>query len=266
MSGQAKAETIVAPVPISQRHVDRWFYIGAALFVILLGVAGFAPSLLDRSMRNDPPSRLVIVHGAVAAGWLLLFLVQATLIATRRTSVHRRLGAIAPALMIAMVGLAFQTTLEMVRRGHDLSGDLFRPAAAPGAPVPSVAEADGGFGAFVAALNFGILVAVGWSHRRRPQIHKRLMLLALLSLAAVPLLHLGGYVVGRWPELLWPVRTLPVAANLLLFAGAVHDKVTIGRVHPISVWVPLALVAMVPFTVAVSLSTPWRQLVAWLAG
>jgi uncharacterized membrane protein YozB (DUF420 family) len=247
-------------------RVDSWFYIGVAMFVLFLNVAGFGPSLLDRSMRNGPPSRLVIIHGVVAVAWLLLFLAQATLVATRRTSMHRRLGAIAPALAVLMVALVIETTLEMLRRGNDLSGDLFRPLAAPGAQVPSVAEADGGLGAFVAALTFGILVAAGWWHRRRPQIHKRLMLVALLSLTGTPLLHLGGYVVGQWPELLWPVRALPLAGNLLLFAGAAHDKITTGRVHPISLWVPLAIIVATLFTLAVSLSAPWRQFAAWLAG
>lgn len=234
--------------------------------MILIQIAGFGPSLADRSMRNEGPSWLVIIHGAVAGAWLLLFLGQATLVATRRTSIHRRLGAIAPTLMVVMVVLIFQTTIEMVRRGHDLSGDLLRPAAAPGAPVPSVADVDGGLGAFMIALIFGILVAAGWWYRRRPEIHRRLMLLALLSLAGTPLLHLGGYLVGRWPDLLWPVRVLPLVGNLLLFAGAVHDKVTTGRAHPISMWVPLAIIVVMLSTFAVSQSAPWHEFAAWLAG
>ena len=250
----------------SRRRVDHWFYIAVGLLVILLNVAGFGPSLLDESMRNSRPSSLLVIHGVVASAWLLLFLAQATLVATGRTSIHRRLGAIAPALTVVMIVLVFQTTIEMVRRGYDLSGDLFRPAAAPGAPVPSVAEVDGGLGAFVGALNFGVLVAAGWWYRRQPEIHKRLMLVALLSLASVPLLHLAGYVVGRWPDLFGLARLAPFAANLLLLAGAVHDKVTRGRIHPISVWVPLALIAVMLFASAVALSAPWREFAAWLAG
>jgi hypothetical protein len=215
------------------------------VFVIVLHVAGFGPSLLDQSMRNGQPSLLVIVHGAVAGAWLLLFLTQATLVATGRTSIHRRLGAIAPALTVVMVVLIFQTTIEMMRRGYDLSGDVLRPAAAaPGAPVPSVAEVDGGLNGFVSALNFGVLVAAGWWYRRRPEIHQRLMR----------------------PDLFGPASVAPFAANLLLFAGGVHDKVTRGRIHPISVWVPLALIAMMLIGFAVAPSAPWRQFSAWLAG
>jgi uncharacterized membrane protein YozB (DUF420 family) len=263
-------EVTVKTIPATTRNrwqVDHWFYIAVTLLVILLQVAGFGPSLLDQSMRNGRPSSLVVIHGVVASAWLLLFLAQATLVATGRTSVHRRLGAIALALTAVMIVLVFQMTIEMVRRGHDLSGDLMRRAAAPGAPVPSVAERDGGLGGLVAALNFGVLVAAGWWYRRRPEIHKRLMLVALLSLTIVPLGHLAGYVVGRWPDLYGPARFAPFAGILLLFAGAVHDKVTRGRIHPVSVWVPLAFISVgLLVGAAVAPSAPWRQFVAWLAG
>jgi hypothetical protein len=252
--------------PASRRwRVDHWFYIAVAVLVIVLHVAGFGPALIDESMRNDQPSLLVIVHGLVAGAWLLLFLAQATLVATGRTSIHRRLGVVAPALTVGMVVLIFQTTIELVRRGYDLSGDLLRPSAAPGSPVPSAAELDGGLNGFVAALNFGILVAAGWWYRRRPEFHKRLMLVALLSLTSVPLLHLAGYVIGRWPDLFGPASVAPFVANLLLFAGAVHDKVTRGRIHPISVWVPLALIAVTLIAAAVAPSAPWRHFSTWLA-
>ena len=76
----------------------------------------------------------------------------------------------------------------------------------------------------------------------------------------------GTSVVGRWPDLFGPARLAPFAANLLLFAGAVHDKVTRGRIHPVSVWVPLALIAVTLFAAAVALSAPSREFAAWLAG
>jgi hypothetical protein len=198
----------------------RSLYGATAAFVILLNVVSFGPSLLDRSMRNGPPSSLVMVHGLVGSAWLLLFLAQTTLAATGRISMHRRLGAAVPVLALILIVLTFQTTIEMVRRGHDLSGDLFRPAGPPGGPVPPAAEMDGGLGAFMSSLNVGILVAAGWWNRRRPEIHKRLMLIALLSLAGVPLLHLVGCAVGRWPDLSGPaVMAVPfIGANLLLFA------------------------------------------------
>ena len=160
---RAATVTTISPARGSRRRVDHWFYIAAVLLVIFLHVAGVGPSLLDGSTRNSQPASLVVIRGVVAGAWLTLFLAQATLVAAGRTSIHRRLGAIAPALTVVMVVLIFQTTIELVRRGYDLSGDVLRPAAAaPGAPVPSVAEVDGGLNGFVSALNFGMLVAAGW--------------------------------------------------------------------------------------------------------
>jgi hypothetical protein len=85
----------------SQWRVVRWFYISAGLFMIVISVAGFGPSLIDQSRRNAAPTPLVIAHGIVAGAWLLLFLTQASLIATKRTAVHRCLGMTGPVLVVA---------------------------------------------------------------------------------------------------------------------------------------------------------------------
>jgi hypothetical protein len=80
-------------------------------------------------------------------------------------------------------------------------------------------------------------------------------------------LHLAGYVIGRWPDLFGPASVAPFGANLLLFAGAVHVKVTRGRIHPVSLWVPVGLITVTTLiAVAVVPSAPWRQVSAWLAG
>jgi len=60
-----------------------------------------------------------------------------------------------------------------------------------------------------------------------------------------------------------PSRFAPFPGILLLFAGAVHDKVTRGRIHPVSVWVPLAFIS-VGLLVGAAVAAPWRQFVAWL--
>ena len=95
-----------APAPVQRRRtVDHWFYMGVALFVILLAAVGFGPSIVDESRRNGPATPLVITHAIVAAAWLMLFLTQVTLVATGRTAVHRRLGLLGPVLALAMIVL-----------------------------------------------------------------------------------------------------------------------------------------------------------------
>ena len=135
-------ETATLPVAAARPEVNRHqmksrFYVGAAVFVILLNVAGFAPSLIDQSRRVAPPTWLVTAHGALAGAWLLFFLIQATLVATRRTAIHRRLGVAGPFIAFAMIAVGSMTVIDLARRGYDLSGDIARAAVAPGSPAPT---------------------------------------------------------------------------------------------------------------------------------
>jgi hypothetical protein len=247
--------------------VGRWLYVGSAIFVILVHLAGFGPSVFDESKRNGSPTLLVTAHAAAACAWLAFFFVQAMLVVLRRTAVHRRLGSAGAVLTIVTVGLVFPTVIEMSRRGYDLSGDLGRAGTAPGTPPPAAEDlAVGILAPFLGAVNFGALVAAGLWFRHRAEIHKRLMLLALLSLTLVPLIHLSGYLAGQWPGLYSPLTiAVPVVANLLLFTVAVHDKMTRGRIHPVSLWAPVLWIAVVAVVVVtIQPSATWRQLALWL--
>jgi hypothetical protein len=263
MPSQATASTD-APATWSRWRVDRWFYISVALFMILLSVVGFGPSIINQSRRNAPLTPLVTAHGIAVGVWLLLFCAQATLIATRRLAVHRRLGMVAAGLAIVMIVLGYLASMELARRGHDLSGDLMHAFARPGARLPGAPTLL--LFPFAELLNFGVLVAAGLWYRRRPDIHKRLMLLALVPLAGEPIVHFVGYLTGDWPALRGAGRIVgPATTLLLLSVSAIHDRVSQGRIHPVSLWVPVLLFAwmnLLPFVVLPS--STWREFAAWL--
>ena len=245
------------------------FYIGAAAFVITVCIAGFGPSLIDQSRRTGSPTALMTAHGVITSVWLLLFLVQAILVAVRRTNGHRRLGVIGGIVGLAMIVIGVLALIEGARRGYDLSGDLGRATIPPGSPRPMGEDAIAGtFGGFLGFFVFGALVAAGLWFRDRPEIHKRLMVLALLDLTFVPLLHLSGYLIGHWPRLYAPLSVaVPLVSSLLLFAPAIHDKATLGRMHPVSLWMPLVVLGGTGVLFAVvQPSAAWRQVSVWLVG
>lgn len=266
--------TSAGPVSTSRAgaRTRSWFAVGTAAFVILLHFTGFGPSTVDPAVRNGPPSAMVIAHVVVAGAWLLLFLTQTMLVATGRTAIHRRLGVVGPFLTLAMVALIVSTVIADSRRGYDFSGDLLRGAFAPGtAPVGDEllrAAAIGMLAPLLAALNFTLTVAAGLWYRRRPEIHSRLMLLSLLSLTIVPVIHMGGHMIAHWPSQYGVITTMiPVVGNALLFIVAGRDWITRRRIHPISLWVPIALI--VEFGLVVGLLTPtpaWRRVAEWLVG
>lgn len=245
------------------RRVESWFYIGVALMMILFNGVAFVPPLFDPSGRSVPLplTPLVTAHAAVSVAWLLLFLLQAGLVATGRTHVHRRTGALGAVLAVAFVVLGSLSVVEEARRGFDLSGDLGRLPPAPGSVEPRATQ----LGVLIFFLQFAVLVGVALWYRNRPAIHKRLMLIALLgALTPTPVAHLIGHWLGpqQWAGFLFPVSL----AFFLSFA-LLHDRITEGRVHPVSLCASLVVFGSTAlFNVAIIGTGAWRQFSAWLIG
>jgi hypothetical protein len=257
-----KRAVIASSTTDSERRAGHWFYISVALLVIITSVAAFAPSILDQPGRTLPLTWLVAAHGVVTGGWVVLFLVQATLIATKRTSVHRRLGAAGLLLAAVMVVLGYQVTIGFGRRGLDLSGDVLRAISRSGS------RRDPATMLFPLAelVNFAALVAVGVWYRHRPDVHKRLMLFALTVLVIEPVLHLVGHLSGHTPMLRGKGPRISGPLMLvLLCASAVNDRLSRGRVHPVSLVTPILMVAWQMVIVFVVFpSKLWHTCAAWL--
>jgi hypothetical protein len=240
---------------------DRWFSVSVALMMILLNIVAFTPSLVDPSRRNAPLplTPLVLLHAVVSAGWLLLFLAQTTLAATSRVTTHRRVGVVGAALSAAVVVLGVLVVMAQAQRGFDLSGDIAR------LPLPAGVD---GLSATVALLffpvQFGILVGAALWYRYRPRIHKRLMLFAALAgITPTPVAHLIGHWVGPQP---WADALFPLSALFFVSLIAVHDRVTEGRVHPVTLWLGILVVVMERVvTLGVQRTEAWRSFARWLA-
>src|SRR4026209_628286 len=78
--------------PVLQRHP---FYIGASLLMGLIAVVGFWPTYFGPLVTGTIAQPLLIhIHATVFTGWLVLFLTQAVLAATKQVTWHLRLGEI----------------------------------------------------------------------------------------------------------------------------------------------------------------------------
>src|SRR5579871_2878924 len=220
---------------------ERRYFTVMALVMIAISVAGFLPAIVDPSSRRAPLTPLAAVHGVVYFAWLVLFLVQTRLVAMRRIVVHRRLGIVGVVLLAAMVPLGYVTTIEMVRRGFDLSGDQ---------NVDHYAHAgyiDPQYGAvfnLYGLVAFTVLAAAGLVFRRRSEIHRRFMLYATILLMAAPITHFWGHLnvfkhVG--PQLGALLVVAPMA--MLMFSCVVRDYVVMRRVHPLTLALSIILIA-----------------------
>lgn len=109
---------------------------------------------------------------------------------------------------------------------------------------------------------FGALVASAVFLRRRPQAHKRLMLLATLSLlgAAAARLPLSYHLPGV------PLLYAFVVIDVLILVGVLHDLATRHRVHPAYIWGGLLIVVSEPLRLAIGSRHAWLAFATLLVG
>ncbi|WIG56319.1 MAG: hypothetical protein OJF61_002107 [Rhodanobacteraceae bacterium] len=159
------------PARALPRLHDRRLFIGASIGIIAIVFVGFARSYFLRPLfHRDSLPLLLHVHGLVMFAWFALFFVQTCLIETHRVSLHRKLGIIGVSLAIVMLFLSPYVAFHAAARdvhAHD--------------PAAEFDLAILGYDCVIVAL-FAGFVACAIAMRRRGDFHKRLMLLATLSL------------------------------------------------------------------------------------
>ena len=231
----------------------RIFYVGVAGTLLMLVLVGFAPPYsASVSAGTLPP--FLHVHAAVFLFWTVLLLVQASLVARGSVALHRRLGVLGASLLPVMLVLGYMTTVFGARRGHPVwkvSGQLV-PEGFPFAD--SLAFMAVPLGDLVLLAAFGAIAV--W-HRKRPEIHKRAMLLAGIGCMVPP-------AAGRLP-FGDPIAPTVLAFVVLLAACLVHDHYERGRLHPLNLWGSIAILASVPARVALAQTAAWHSFAEWMA-
>lgn len=150
-----------------RRH--RAFFPAMSLLLIVLVFLGFAPTYYMRPASAGAIAPYLHVHGAAVTAWFLLLVLQTALIATRRRSVHRRLGIAGAGIATVIVALnplvvAWSVAHQVPRQTIELTalivvGDLLLMAI---------------FAVFVA-------LAIRW--RSYPETHSRMLMLASMAVA-----------------------------------------------------------------------------------
>jgi hypothetical protein len=243
-----------APPELRQKvFVERWFFIGMALAMLATSTAGFMPSLVHTAGRRAPISLLAAAHGIVFFAWLLIFLVQSRLVASRRVAPHRKLGLASVIVLALMIPLAYTTTFAMVRRAFDLSGDLridHDPLYESIFPFSNI-------------LIFSVLVIAALAYRRRPEIHKRFILFANIELMPAPLAHLIGHT--PWLASL-PAAIIMIPISMFVIAAVARDVLLARQVHPLTWGLALLRLFSGPFEAGpIGSSAAWHHFASWLS-
>ena len=225
------------------RADEHRFFTGLSLVMLGLAVAGFSRTYLlvpwlGLPAGARPLSRLLHLHAAVAFGWCVLFLVQAWLVASGRTPQHRRLGAFGVALYGALVLLGPFVAVDST--------------VGYGATPDELAFLSVSVGNILA---YTVLFGAALLWRRRPGVHKRLMVIGMVVMLTAPF--------GRLLSLPYHLDHV-VGPAAVVAALASWDHRATGRLHPVTLYagVPVLLLELAPN--AYETSAWWLATARWL--
>lgn len=226
------------PRAVGSRRRTRLFYVAMTLVLCAMVVRGFWPSYFGHLFSGtvDRP-RIMHLHGAYFTGWMLLLLAQVGLIYAGRLRTHRAVGirvGIAYGIGLLVLGLVVSIVAPVL---HVRAGEwtMDRAAGFLILPLGDMVLFAGFFGAAVALRN-------------RPEPHKRLMLVATITVAFAAVARMGfesllvSYLVWMAP----------------LFAGMAFDAATRRRVHP-AYLVSLAVLSVAFLRVLLMESEGWLR-------
>jgi hypothetical protein len=220
-----------------------------AIAMALACFAGFAPSYYLKAHFGTPALKpLIHVHGLLFTTWMLLLIVQTSLVAAGRVQLHRRLGFAGAVLVVLMVASGAAVAYM---RGKTVT---------PGIPHEAVL----GFLAIavVALIVFPILIGAAVYFRRNAGAHKRLMLLGTTVFLTAAVHRLLMWLID-------PAVSPPVfygATDLFIVAMGVYDLISRGRIHAATLWGGLLIIVAQAASLLLAGSTMWMTFAHWITG
>src|SRR6185312_653651 len=223
-----------------QRRFDRRLYLGTSVIFFALVLWTFARTFyLKPFFRTPPLSALLHIHGAVMTGWVVLLVVQTSLIAAHRVQWHRRLGVFGAVWGALVVLFGSITTLRAAAREVRGHTDF-----AAGQVVITSLD-------LLQMLFFAAFVAIAIWQRHRTDYHKRLMLLTIACMLPDAL--------ARLPVSFMTNQLILVGMDGFIIICVGIDTFWHRRLHPAFAWGALLFVA------AFHLALHFTQTRAWIA-
>jgi len=244
MTDTVAARTIV-------RAESKYFYFHMMCVCAGIAFLGFLPTYWMPMATGVPINKAPVahIHGIIYFGWSLYIMFQSWLGATGQIVRHRAVGLIGVSLATAMVIFGVMVVMRFM------------------AETKAAGNPEAGVGIAAVALTnvglFAVLVASALVNTRRPDWHKRLMLMAAISILGAP--------IARWfiVYLNMPPPHDAVADWLVVALAVVpllQDWRTRGKPHN-AYWIAFtAIIAVRLVRGPLIESQAWHSATGWLAG
>lgn len=191
---------------------NDWFYFCCAWLIAAAVAYGFSHTISENLLHAAVPRpRILWIHAGVFFAWVGLFMLQNALIRSRRVRWHRRLGVAGMILgaMVPPTGIATALVMARFDVAQGLRDSVYM-AAHLSIPLNDMI--------FFA----GVFAAAAW-WRKRPDVHRRLMLVATCLLTAAAF--------ARFPFITITELRWYAGVDVLLLLALAHDLVVQRRVH-----------------------------------
>jgi hypothetical protein len=240
--------TMAKDAPAGLRLGD--LYSWTALASVLTAFLGFIPTFwMPMAAGAFSANPVVFMHGFGFFLWTLFALAQTSLIPAGNVALHRSVGlaGISFATLLTVLGLlAALNSLQSGIAAHQAAG------AEAFLIVP-----------LTVIVAFAALFAAAIGNIRRPEVHKRLMLLATISVLNAPVAR----PLIAWVYKLPPTEQLPVwidvpasyLSYLLIVPALIYDWRRNGRIHPVYLIAVPVLVIVPVVVMPISDTAAWHS-------
>ena len=226
---------------------ERRFYLGASVTFAALVAWTFARTYYLKAFFHTPAlTWLLHAHAIVMTGWVVLLAVQSALVTARRVAWHRRLGVFGAGWAALVVLLGSITTLHAGAR----EVRAHTPMAAGQLLIMGLD--------LLQMLCFGVFVTLAVVWRRRPDIHKRLMLLTIACMLPDAL--------ARLPVRFMTNGLILAGLDLFLVLCVGVDTLRHRRLHPAFGWGAASFAVVFHVALVAMLTRTWMAFATWLVG
>jgi hypothetical protein len=237
-------KTISIQQVVRKNIVTKYFFVFIGLLSLVYVIAGFTPTyfapLVTGSFKAKP---VYHVHGVMYLLWIVLIISQPLLIRFRLTHIHKKIGYAGLTLAVGMfiIGLvmAFVSNQLALERGAGNTTLAFLIV-----PLTDM-------------LLFGTFITIAMLNLRDSEMHKRLILLATLSILPAAF----GRIIGIYG------LSVPLGLFLqesILFLGIAYDLYTRRKIHPVYIYGGLTVVIIHLVRFPLGETEWWIAFARWL--
>lgn len=225
------------------------FYAAVAVALAALVFAGFARTFYLRYWFDVPPMTVLLyLHAIAFTAWFVLFVIQTRLIAAQDYRTHMQLGVAGVVIAALVVSFGYVTTIVSA------SAPRVRPMGLNSQQFVLVP--------LVGITLFAIFVALAVAFRRRADLHKRFMMLAMIAVLGPPISRLIA--VTQTGDYFGPIQVAVPAA--LLAWCLVSDWRKYRIVHPVYSIGGAILLISLPVRILIAQTSAWESVGRWMAG